>query len=82
MIRQTPDPDHSISVATGLSTRYRALAVMPTVIEDMYAGNRPSADPERVKGIGAGAAFLAAVLCEYAQLVEMETNFPDVPRLD
>jgi len=55
---------------------------MPTVIEDMYAGNRPSADPERVKGIGAGAAFLAAVLCEYAQLVEMETNFPDVPRLD
>jgi len=63
-----------------LASRYGALAVIPGALADVYEADRPSAGPTEVAHFRRGAIFLASVLCEYAQLVEMQTQFPDAPR--
>ena len=73
-------PQGQEDLSQALASRYRALAVMPSFLAEAFGANRPSAPSEEVAHFRRGATFLAGVLCEYAQLVEMQTNFPDVPR--
>lgn len=74
------EPGGQGDVASALVSHYRALSVMPDAITDILQQLDPTVDAQRLQDLSAGANFLASVLCEYAQLVELETSFPDLPR--
>lgn len=72
--------DGKSDVEAALINHYPALSMMPDAIADTFEEMAPDVDTQWLANIRAGATLLGSLLCEYAQMVELEANFPDMPR--
>jgi hypothetical protein len=77
--KTTFEPSGSIDAAGQLTGHYKALSVLPDAIGNTLEQLDPEIDSQRIQDLRAGATFLACVLSEYAQLAEMQAQFPDAP---
>ncbi len=70
--------DGTTGVSRQLVDSQPTLAILPDAISNTMANADPSIDEERATYVRVGMTILASVLCEYADLEDMQNQFPDI----
>jgi hypothetical protein len=74
------EPGGRLELAAQLNAHQPALSALPDAVsETLEAAASDTFEDQQLATLCAGMTLLASVLCEYAELEEMQGLFPDMP---
>jgi hypothetical protein len=76
--RTSFEREGSDGVSRQLVDSQPTLAIMPDAISNTLTNREPGIDEQQATYVRVGMTLLASVLCEYADLEDLQNQFPDV----